>query len=122
MFGSIGGPELLLILAIALLVFGPKKLPELSRTIGRGLAEFRRATNGFKATLEHEISQAETDVTQVGETAPKDAENSKPHEGTTDTAPASKPHEGTTDTAPASKPHEGTTDTAPGSKPPDPPE
>ena len=62
MFGSIGGPELLLILVIALLVFGPKRIPELSRTIGRGVAEFRRATNDFKATLEREVSAADLDI------------------------------------------------------------
>jgi sec-independent protein translocase protein TatB len=62
MFGSIGGPELLLILVIALLVFGPKKIPELSRTIGRGVAEFRRATNDFKSTLEREVSAADREA------------------------------------------------------------
>ena len=94
MFGSIGGPELLLILAIALLVFGPKKLPELSRTIGRGLAEFRRATSGFKDTLEREISAAEAEVeAATAEEAPQPAgpEEPKADQETTDPAPASKP-------------------------------
>ncbi len=62
MFGSIGGPELLLILVVALLVFGPKRIPELSRTIGRGVAQFRRATNDFKATLDREVSAADLDI------------------------------------------------------------
>jgi TatA/E family protein of Tat protein translocase len=44
MFG-IGMPELLLILALALIVLGPKKLPELARALGKGMAEFRRATD-----------------------------------------------------------------------------
>jgi TatA/E family protein of Tat protein translocase len=48
MFG-IGGPELLLILAIALIVLGPKKLPDLARALGKGLAEFRRATDDRRA-------------------------------------------------------------------------
>ena len=94
MFGSIGGPELLLILAIALLVFGPKKLPELSRTIGRGLAEFRRATSGFKDTLEREISAAEAEVEAIRpEEAPQPTgpETTKADEATTDPTPASKP-------------------------------
>ena len=43
MFGPIGMPELVLIFLVALLVFGPKKLPELGRSLGRGLAEFKRA-------------------------------------------------------------------------------
>ena len=45
MFGSIGGTELLVIMVIALLIFGPRKLPELGKSIGRGLSEFKRAPN-----------------------------------------------------------------------------
>ncbi len=56
MFGSIGGTELLIILVIALVVFGPKRLPELGRTIGKGLSEFRRASNDLKRSLEDEIT------------------------------------------------------------------
>lgn len=56
MFGSIGGTELLIILVIALVVFGPKRLPELGRTIGKGLGEFRRASNDLKRSLEDEIT------------------------------------------------------------------
>ncbi len=70
MFGSLGGPELLLILVVALLVFGPKKIPELSRTIGRGVAEFRRATNDFKATLEREVSAADLEIEEPPEPEP----------------------------------------------------
>jgi len=51
MFG-IGMPELLLLLAIALIVVGPKKLPELARALGRGFAEFKKATNELKESLE----------------------------------------------------------------------
>jgi len=50
MFG-IGMPELMLIMAIALIVIGPKKLPDLARALGRGYAEFRRATQEIKDTL-----------------------------------------------------------------------
>lgn len=53
MFG-IGFPELLLIMAIALVVVGPSKLPDLARALGRGYAEFRRATNELKETLEQD--------------------------------------------------------------------
>ena len=60
MFGSIGGTELLAILVIALLVFGPRRLPELGRTIGRGLAEFKRASTDLQRSLEDEISIDET--------------------------------------------------------------
>lgn len=53
MFG-IGFPELLLIMALALIVLGPKRLPELARALGRGLAEFKRATDEMKQTFNEE--------------------------------------------------------------------
>lgn len=55
MFGTLGGPEILLLLVLALIVFGPRKLPEIGRTMGRMLAEFRRASNDFKRTIEDEV-------------------------------------------------------------------
>ncbi len=57
MFG-LGMPEILLILAIALIVIGPKKLPELARTIGRALGEFKRAAQELKASVDLEDSPA----------------------------------------------------------------
>src|SRR5574341_804780 len=65
MFGSIGGPELLVIFVIALLIFGPKKLSELGRTVGKGVAEFRKAASDLRDTLDAEVSRA-------GTTPPKD--------------------------------------------------
>lgn len=59
MFGNIGFPELLIILAIALLVFGPKKLPEMSRSIGKAVREFRRASDEIKGKIEQEIQASE---------------------------------------------------------------
>ncbi len=59
MFGNIGFPELLIILAIALLVFGPKKLPEVSKSIGRAVREFRRASDEIKGKIEQEIQASE---------------------------------------------------------------
>ncbi len=60
MFGSIGAPELILIFIIALLVFGPRKLPELGRALGKGISEFRKATSDLKDTLEREIADTES--------------------------------------------------------------
>jgi TatA/E family protein of Tat protein translocase len=57
MFGSIGGPELVVIFIVALLVFGPRKLPELGRMLGKGMAEFRRAANDLKDSLETEVAR-----------------------------------------------------------------
>jgi sec-independent protein translocase protein TatA len=59
MFGSLGMPELIVIFVIALIVFGPRKLPELGRSLGRGIAEFKKATNELQNTLEQEIEADE---------------------------------------------------------------
>src|SRR5438552_2986704 len=55
MFGTLGGPEVILILVIALIVFGPRRLPEIGKSMGKMLAEFRKASNDFKRTIEDEI-------------------------------------------------------------------
>ncbi len=59
MFGSIGMPELIIIFTVALIVFGPRKLPELGRSLGKSLQEFKRASNELKHTLDEEISLEE---------------------------------------------------------------
>ena len=55
MFGTLGGQEILFILVIALIVFGPRKLPEIGKSIGRMMNEFRKASNDFRRTLEDEV-------------------------------------------------------------------
>ena len=55
MLGSIGMPELIIIFVIALIIFGPRKLPELGRSLGKSLAEFKKASNELRSTLEEEI-------------------------------------------------------------------
>jgi Tat protein translocase TatB subunit len=66
MFG-IGLPELIVILAIALIVVGPKKLPDLAKALGRGIAEFRRATTDLKESLETNtaISEVKQTITEA---------------------------------------------------------
>jgi len=55
MFGSLGGTEILLILVLALILFGPRKLPEIGRMVGRAVADFRRASMDLKTSLEEEV-------------------------------------------------------------------
>ena len=55
MFGSLGVPELLLIFAIILIVFGPRKIPEIGRMLGKAMGEFRKATDDLKNTIEREV-------------------------------------------------------------------
>jgi sec-independent protein translocase protein TatA len=55
MFGTLGGPELFLILIVALIVFGPRKLPEMGKSLGKMMAEFRKASNEFQRTIEEEV-------------------------------------------------------------------
>ena len=73
MFGSIGMPELIIIFVIALIIFGPRKLPELGRSLGKSLAEFKRASNELKSTLEEEIRLEEQRTTQSKRPSRQDA-------------------------------------------------
>ena len=57
--GPLGFTEILFILLLALLLFGPRRLPELGKAIGRGLAEFRRTSNELRATVEDEVRNLE---------------------------------------------------------------
>ena len=57
MFGSLGMSELLVIFVIALVVFGPRKLPELGRALGKSIAEFKKATSEFQNTIANEIRE-----------------------------------------------------------------
>ena len=104
MFGSIGPAELILIFVIALLVFGPKKLPEIGRSVGKALREFKKTSDEIKGRIEEEIeaseikdirkdiqsgmndlrtsvSQAAAEVTKLPEEITKDAEAHETGEG-----------------------------------------
>ena len=62
MFGTLGTQELVFIFILALLLFGPKKLPEIGRTVGKALTEFRRASNDLKATFDREMRNLEAET------------------------------------------------------------
>jgi sec-independent protein translocase protein TatA len=64
LFGKIGLQELILILALALIIFGPRKLPEIGRSIGQGLREFKRATTEMQKSVSLDETEKEEDSTQ----------------------------------------------------------
>ena len=68
--GPIGLPEMLIILVVALIFFGPRKLPELGRSLGRSINEFKRASNDLRNTLDDEIRAEERKSTQSNATDP----------------------------------------------------
>ena len=90
MLGSIGTPELILILVIALIIFGPRKLPELGRSLGKSLAEFKRASTELRSTLEEEIRLDEQKVNLEAQKAAAQADAATTA-STATTAPASPP-------------------------------
>jgi TatA/E family protein of Tat protein translocase len=87
MFGPVGVPELIIIFTIALIIFGPRKLPELGKSLGKSLAEFKRASNELKNTLDEEIRIEERRSAERQEpprvTVPEESE--APATGTDDT-------------------------------------
>jgi TatA/E family protein of Tat protein translocase len=91
--GSLGMPEILLILVIALIVFGPRKLPELGKSLGQSLAQFRRASEDFKRQWEDEVvlerrrieppqpsAAEESSVTAAASTPTEESETTGPEE------------------------------------------
>jgi TatA/E family protein of Tat protein translocase len=81
MFGSIGMPELIIILVIALIIFGPRKLPELGKSLGRSLNEFKKASTDLQNTLEQEI-KIEEQKEAASKTAPPHTVTPGPGAGT----------------------------------------
>ena len=62
---NLGFQELLIIFIIALVIFGPRKLPDLGKSLGRSLAEFKRASNELKRTWEEEVRAEEEDLKRI---------------------------------------------------------
>ena len=79
MFGSIGMPELIIILVIALIIFGPRKLPELGRSLGKGISEFKRASNELRSTLEEEVRVEEQKTAAAKVPMPAVPADTTPH-------------------------------------------
>jgi TatA/E family protein of Tat protein translocase len=95
--GPIGMPEMVIIAVIALIIFGPRKLPELGKSLGKSIAEFKRASNELKNTLEEEIRTEELqEARKSAQIPPTAAVPPAPP------APAAPPPEGDT------RPREGT--------------
>ncbi|MBM3801312.1 MAG: TatA/E family twin arginine-targeting protein translocase [Acidimicrobiia bacterium] len=72
--GSVGMPELIIIFVVALIVFGPRKLPELGKSLGKGLAEFRKASHELRSTIEEEVRNIEEERSV---TVPTEGQQSK---------------------------------------------
>ena len=87
MFGPLGGPELVLILVLALIVFGPRRLPEIGKSMGRLLSEFRKASHDFQRTIEDEV-EAEKYKPAAAEPAPPSAPARPPEPAVASAEPA----------------------------------
>jgi TatA/E family protein of Tat protein translocase len=70
---NLGFPEMIFLFFLALIIFGPKKMPEIGRQIGRALNEFKRASNEFKSQIESEIDQIDREELRRSIMAPLDA-------------------------------------------------
>ncbi|HEX2758388.1 MAG TPA: twin-arginine translocase TatA/TatE family subunit [Thermoanaerobaculia bacterium] len=63
--GNLGMPELMMIMLLALLLFGPKKLPEIGKQVGKALGEFRRASNDLKRSIQDEMDKAQAGLDSI---------------------------------------------------------
>ena len=99
MFG-IGMPEMILILAIALIVIGPKKLPDLAKSLGRAMREFKKATNEFKETMQvdSELSEVKKAFNGINEDVKKAVDlKPEPERKSADSIPSDEEKDGKTD-------------------------
>ena len=93
MFGTLGGPEVILILVVALIVFGPRRLPEIGKSMGKMLAEFRKASNDFKRTIEDELEAEKSRESQPTPTPTPDTTPPVSDAGATEATAAAPPEE-----------------------------
>ncbi|MDW7759637.1 MAG: Sec-independent protein translocase protein TatB [Acidobacteriota bacterium] len=77
MLGNIGPMELFVIFVIALLVFGPKKLPEIGRSIGKALREFKKTSEEIRGRIEEEIEASTSDIKEAGKDITRDIEEAQ---------------------------------------------
>jgi TatA/E family protein of Tat protein translocase len=83
---NLGFPEMMFIFILALILFGPKKLPEIGRQIGKGLSEFKRASREFQMQIEDEVRKLEYEVDVKNTIAPMALTNTVPAQSATLTA------------------------------------
>ena len=103
MFGTLGGPEVILILVVALIVFGPRRLPEIGKSMGKMLAEFRKASNDFRQTIENEVEADKLRTELAEEAARNPAPPTAPVEPAAEAASAHTPG---AEAAPTAAPHD----------------
>ena len=110
--GSLGLPEIIFILLLALLIFGPKRLPEIGRTLGKGMAEFRKASNDLKRTINAELALDEDEQSRLPRRIESPAVSSFVQAIQPPQEPASAPAGTVAQTPAAYAPHEGETPAA----------
>ncbi len=110
MFGSIGMQELIIIFVIALIIFGPRRLPDLGKSLGRSIAEFKRASNELRNTLEEEIRVDDQRQTQAAATTPAPAATESAHTPTAGGETTAVPYEPAADSETTAVPHEPAAD------------
>jgi len=89
---DLGITEILFIFVLALLLFGPKKLPEIGRQVGKFLAEFKRAKNEFQSQLQEEMRQLEVEAAAAKQAAVAEPAPAPPAEGTIASGALGQPH------------------------------
>ena len=103
--GNLGMPELMMIMFLALLLFGPKKLPEIGKQVGKALGEFKRASNDLKRSIQDEMDKAQAGLDSISNDPPKPEPKPEP--------PALAPAAGTVAQQKAAEPAAPSTPTTP---------